>query len=454
MTRIPPLRLASPLLTLALCVGPLAACTGDDGNDEAAESESDSDGDPQWPMAQSEVEREPDPQPTQPEIASIAEDQLALALDFYHALRVLPDLSDEGFSVSSYSVSAAFGMLYGGTTGQSRDEMESTLHFSLGDERQHIAHNWLDSQLAARNLEGVESPDAMLDPVVLQTANGVWMSEHLAGDINPDYLDLLARHYGTGIRLADFMTNPEGERERINLWVSNRTNTLIPALLPPQVIEDTTVMVLVNALYLKAPWDVQFEEDWTGKAPFTRLDASTVDVDMMHNPAMFGRYGAGEGYSAFAAPLRGGALELVFVVPDDFASFEAALDQPTLASVMASLEYTAVDTFVPRFELDSAFELSVLLRDELGMPSPFSDDNSFDLIVPDLGIITDVIHKTVIKVDENGTEAAAATAIVVGEDGGDEPFVEAEFRADKPFLLMIRDAPTQSVLFFGRVLEP
>ncbi|PRQ09765.1 serpin family protein [Enhygromyxa salina] len=449
MTLDTPLRLAAPVLSLLLLAPGLTACTGDEVEDDT----SNGDAEPQWPMAESEVEREVDPQLTADETASIADDQLALALDLYHVLRE-GDLSGKSFSVSSYSISAAFGMLYGGTVGQAREQMESTLHFSLGDERQHVAHNWLDKQLAARNIEGVTDPDFMAEPVVLKTANGVWLDKTQRDGLVPDYLDLLARHYGTGIRIADFQGNAEGERDGINLWVSHRTNELIPELIPDDVITPDTTMVLVNALYLKAPWDQQFTEGATSKAPFTKLDGSTVEVDLMHNPVMSGLYAEGEDFSAFAAPLRGSALEVVFVVPDDFTSFEAALDPSTVANMLSSLEYTVVDTYVPRFELESDVPLTAVLRDDLGMLAPFVDSSSFDDIVPQLGVITDVLHKTVIKVDEKGTEAAAATAIVIGEDGGDYEEPSAVFRADKPFILMIRDAPTQSVLFFGRVLEP
>jgi serpin B len=345
-------------------------------------------------------------------------------------------------------------MLYGGTVGAARDQMESTLHFSLGDERQHVAHNWLDAQLAMRNLEASTNPDWMEEAVVLKTANGVWLDQSESERLEPAYLDLLARHYGTGIRIADFSGDPEGERQGINLWVSHRTNELIPELIPKNVINMGTNMVLVNALYLKAPWAQQFMENATSKAPFTKLDGSTVEVDLMHESLMQGLYGEGEGYSAFAAALRGSGLQVVFVVPDDFDSFEAALDPAILQGVLSSLDYAIVDTYVPRFELESDVPLTAVLREDLGMPAPFTDETSFDDIVTDLGIITAVLHQTVIKVDEKGTEAAAATAIVVGEDDGGGNEASATFRADKPFILMVRDAPTQSVLFFGRVLEP
>jgi serpin B len=434
-----------------LALGLLGGCSTPDSGSE--DGETDPSAEPTWPMLESDVERELDPQLDAGETGSIAADQRALALDLYHVLRS-NDFAGEGFAVSSYSVAAAFGMLYGGTVGEAREQMQATLHYSLGDERQHVAHNWLDRQLASRNLEGFESEFETVDPVILETANGVWIARGFDEGVNPTYLDLLARHYGAGVHVADFAGDPKAETDAINRWVSIRTRELIPELFRPGVISTETNMVLVNALYLKAPWAEVFSEHATSKAPFTKLDGASVEVDMMYQHALSGSYGADEGYAALAIPLRGDDLEVVFVVPDDFTAFEAALDQPSLDAVLDGLEPAYVSAYIPRFELETDAELTKLLREDLGMPAPFLDDSSFDDIVPGLGVITHVIHKTVIKVDEKGTEAAAATGIVVGEGGGEDPEPIASFRADKPFLLMIRDRPTHSVLFFGRVLEP
>ena len=437
-------RATTPLHTL-LALSCVTACTtaptGDDG--EAIDE-------PQWEMAESSAARDLNPQLTPAETEAIAIDQQALALDLYHVLRE-DEFADESFAISSYSIAAAFGMLYGGTVGDAQAQMESTLHFSLADERQHVAHNWLDQQLAARNLDASE--DGSLDPVIVQTANGVWLERGLRDEINPSYLDLLATHYGAGVHLADFRNNYRTESDAINRWVSSRTRELIPELLPPYVIKWTTNMVLVNALYLKAPWAVPFDRDSTRKATFTKLDGSDVQVDTMYGYALAGSYAEEPDYTALAIPLRNSALEVVFVVPHDFAEFEASLDQPTLDAVLTSMQGDIVNAYIPRLELETNISLVKALRDELGMPTPFDDESAFDDIVPGLGVIKEVIHKTVIKLDEDGTEAAAATAIVIGDEvGGDDP--SATFRADKPFFLMIRDSPTQSVLFFGRVLEP
>jgi serpin B len=172
---------------------------------------------------------------------------------------------------------------------------------------------------------------------------------------------------------------------------------------------------------------------------------------MMRDEALRADYGLGPGYRALALPLRGQALELLIIVPDDFASFEQQLDADVLAQVRENMATTVVSVGLPRFELETQLELTDELQ-ALGMASPFVDDRSFDAIMERLGVITAVVHQTVIEVDEKGTEAAAATGIVITKTNALVP--EAELVVDRPFLLAIRDAPTDTLLFFGRVLEP
>ena len=447
------------VLTLAACKGDPAGETGESGETMTGESGETADtsetetgetggtDEPTWPMAESELPRDDDPQLTDEESMNLAGANHALSVDLYHVLRD-GDAAGEGFTVSTYSIQSAFGMLYGGAVNPAALEMSAALDFWLPDERQHVAFNWLDQQLRSRSQP--ETPD--FDPVIFETANGVWMQDDLGPSILPAYLDLLAVHYGTGVAMADFVDNAEQERLDINLWVSNRTHELIPELFKPGKITSATTMVLVNALYLKAPWSEPFEEGGTSMADFTRLDGSTVPVNMMSKYDLSGSYGEGAGYRALAMPLRGGALEIVAVLPDDFATFETELDVTTLDTVLGSLQYALVTTELPRFEL----EMDVSIKSELqalGMVTAFNDPASFEGIMPGgPGMISDVIHHTVMIVDEKGVEAAAATGITLDEGGGEEPQYAITF--DRPFLVIVRDVPTGTLLFFGRVLDP
>jgi serpin B len=434
------------LFPTCLALGALllaGACTDDGSSD-------DGDNSPEFAEAHSDAKHDEAPSIDANEAETLAADDHALTLDLYHELRA-GQAADEGFSISAYSIHSAFGMLYAGAVEPARSEMATTLHFSLAGERQYVAHNWLDAQLDERNLPAVTGDEGEQAAVELHSANGVWVLDQLADRISPDYLDLLAIHYDAGVYLAQFDTQPEVERAAINAWVSARTADLIPELFPAGTIEPLTRLVLVNAVYLKAPWADPFVEELTAPAPFYGLDGTESTVDMMHAGDLSADYGEGPGYQAVALPMRGDALELLVILPDDFGAFEADLDAAMLTNLRDEMSPTIVDLHLPKFELEAQFELTGELQ-ELGMVAPFFDSHSFDAILPELGVITAVVHQTVIKVDEKGTEAAAATGIVVGETGIPEP--GAEMIVDRPFLLAIRDAPTDTLLFFGRVLAP
>jgi serpin B len=423
----------------------LAACPSPGGGDDDG-------GSPDFEEARSNEPHDEDPQVTTDEAEALADANRALALDLYHELREGQSVN-RGFSVSPYSIQTAFGMLYGGTVEPARTEMATALHFPLEGQRQHVGHNWVDAQLAARNMPAING-DPLLgdqDPVIVDTANGVWIREDLESRISPTYLDLLAIHYDAGVYLARFRSQPDVEREGINRWVAQRTRDLIPDLLPAGVITTDTVVVLVNALYLKAPWQVPFDSNQTTNEPFTRLDGATITVPMMRAPELEAAYAEGQGWQAVAVPMRGDSLELVILLPTDFAAFEASIDAVALEGVFDALTPMIVDTAMPRFNLDTKLELTPELR-ALGMSAPFDDDDSFNGILTGLGVITTVVHQTVIKVDEKGTEASAATGIVIDETSALEP--EATIMIDRPFMLAIRDQPTDTVLFLGRVLEP
>src|SRR5690606_36684828 len=216
-------------------------------------------------------------------------------------------------------------------------------------------------------------------------------------------------------------------------------------------IDDMSTLVLVNAEYLKTQWVKTILEHNTKPASFIRIDGSQIEDAMMHAADLQAAYGEGPGYRAVALPLRGQALEVLMVVPDDFAGFEASLDASRFASMRADMSSAVIELGLPRFELDAHLELTDELQ-ALGMIHPFVDDHSFDEIVEELGVITTVVHQTVIRVDEQGTEAAAATGVAIGVTSAVEP--DVTIVVDRPFLLAIRDAPTDTLLFFGRVLEP
>ncbi|NJK32474.1 MAG: serpin family protein [Deltaproteobacteria bacterium] len=408
-------------------------------------------GEPELPEVRSEEPHDDDPQLDESERAQLAAANHALSLDLYHALRE-GQTKDKGFALSAYSIQTAFGMVYAGTVEPARAEIESTLHFSLADERQHVGFNWLDAparrpqHARGGRRRGQGRPGHHRDR---QRPMGA--REHGPGPSAPlprPALDPL-RHR----RLPGRLRRPAGGRARAHQRLGVRAHPRPdPRALPGRTINDSTTLVLANAFYLKAPWANAFEESSTTSQPFTRLDGTQVMVDMMAAYELTGQYGQGAGWVAVGLPLRGQALDVVAIMPEDFTAFEAGLDDATLDSVLGSMEGALLQVELPRFELSTDVTLNGELA-ELGMPTVFGNSAVFDDIVPGgPGVITTVIHKTVISVDEKGTEAAAATGIVFGDDGS--PGIDYQVRIDRPFFLVIRDQPTNTLLFFGRVLDP
>jgi serpin B len=451
------------------------ACNGDQPGDGDGETSGDGDGDPgdgdgdpgdgdgdpgdgdpgEPTQLRSDEPHDENPLLGPGEAQILAAANQALTLELYHALRN-GDGAGVGFSISAHSIVSAFGMLYAGSVDPARGEIAQTLHYDLEGEQQHVAHNWLDAQLESRNIPASEpgDGDGDEDAVELQTANGLWMLDDYADGVSPDFLDLLSIHYDAGMTLAAFDQQPDAERESINEWVSEQTGGLIPSLFAPDSLTEFTTLVLVNALYLRAPWSEPFSEGYTQQRDFTRLDNQVVSVDMMRGPYLTSAlHVANSEYQAAALPLRGEDLDIVVILPEDFGAFEDSLDQAKLAEVLGALSYTPLDLSVPKFNLEAAFELSSELQD-LGMVAPFTDLASFDAIHPEIDVIEVVVHNTVIKIDEDGVEAAAATGIGGDGDGDGDPPQPMVMVVDRPFLLAIRDRPTNTLLFFGRVLEP
>jgi serpin B len=267
-------------------------------------------------------------------------------------------------------------------------------------------------------------------------------------------LDTLARNYGTGIRLLDFVSDSEGSRRKINEWVSEQTEQRIEELIPPEIIDELTRLVLTNAIYFNAAWEFPFEESWTEMGNYYLLDGDQVEVPMMKQAKGF-RYGAGDRYQAVELPYTGRELSMVLIVPDlgSFEEIESSINIEFIDSVFDSLTQRQIDLRMPRFEFESRLRLADTLA-SMGMPEAFSMQANFSGMdgTRDL-YIKDVLHQAFISVDESGTEAAAATAVVMTLKSApvEEPI---ELVIDRPFVFLIRDIETGTILFLGRVVNP
>jgi serpin B len=267
------------------------------------------------------------------------------------------------------------------------------------------------------------------------------------------YLDTLAVNYGAGLRLCDFIQDPDGSRVTINDWVSDETNERIVDLLPPGSIDGDVRLVLTNAVYFNAPWLKPFEVEETAAGTFEPLDGGAVDVPMMHQVEMFG-YANWDGGQAVELPYNGETLSMVLFVPDRgmYEAFEAGLDLARYEEIVGTLETREVDLQVPKFAV--SYDLSLVdPLTELGMTDPFTGAADFSGIdgTRDL-FISDVFHKAWVSVDEAGTEAAAATAVVISLVAYPGPPVV--LTVNRPFLFVLRDVPTETILFIGRVVNP
>jgi serpin B len=381
------------------------------------------------------------------------EGNTAFAFDLYQLLAEQQE--GENLFYSPYSISLALAMTYAGARGETGDQMAHALRFTLPDESLHAAFNALDQELARRG-ERVQDEDEAdtqhPEGFRLHIANAIWGQEGYG--FRDAFLDTLAANYGAGLRVLDFARAPEESRVIINDWVSQQTEGKIEDLIPEGSVGRLTRLVLTNAVYFNAAWAHPFQEGATEKGAFTLLDGSQTVVPMMRLAESLG-YAEGEDYQAVELPYEGREMSMVIILPerDRFEDFESALDGDRVQGIVRELTNRRVALKMPLFEFDSRFELRQALG-ELGMPAAFSDEADFSGMTGTTDLfISDVLHKAFVSVDEEGTEAAAATAVMIVE-GEERPADFITMHIDHPFILLIRDIETGTVLFVGRVLDP
>ena len=395
-------------------------------------------------VLKSDKPRVTSPDVNQADSASLVNGNTAFAIDLYQGLKN----SGGNLFYSPYSISEALAMTYGGARGETAKQMADTLHFQLLQGQLHPAFNSLDLELANRG-QGAKGQDAQ--GFRLHVVNAIWGQQGFT--FLPDYLDLLAQNYGAGLRILDFIKATEQSRQTINQWVSDQTEAKIKDLLPPGSIDTATRLVLTNAIYFNAAWASAFQPESTVDGKFTLLDGSQINVPLMKQTESYG-YAKGDNYQAVELPYDGHELSMVILMPqaDKFKAFETALSSPQVSDTINSIKYQQVEFSMPKFKIESEFSLKKELS-TMGMPDAFNNadfsgmDGRTDLE------IADVVHKAYVSVDEAGTEAAAATGVIVGITSmPTEPPVKVTI--DHPFIFLIRDIKTGTILFIGRILDP
>ena len=377
----------------------------------------------------------------------------AFAFDLYEALRA----DGNNLFYSPYSISLALAMTYAGARGDTETQMAGTLHFNLPQHSLHPAFNALDLALASR---GKDSQGEDAEGFILRIANAVWAQHDY--QFQQTFLDLLAESYGAGVRPANFREAPDESRVTINDWIAEQTEDRIVDMIPKEAIDNLTRMVLTNAIYFRAAWASPFEERDTSEAPFQLLDGSETLVPMMRQTKRF-RYARMDGYQVVDLPYVGHEISMTILLPDEgrFREFEDSLDAALVERVLGDTQREFTALVMPKFELESQFELAETLE-QMGMPNAFdrftSDFSGMDVNscfagdIPCL-FISEVIHQAFVSVNEQGTEAAAATAAIVREVSM-EMSTSPDVVIDRPFIFLVRDSDTGAILFLGRVLDP
>lgn len=427
------------MAVIAAIASPLAAACGDGGNGNRELGTS-----TELELVMSDLRRSPGDPDAIPEVVAALH---ALAGGLYGRLAAEPG----NLVLSPYSVAVALGMTLPGAGGRTAAEMRDVLGVT-SDARFHGGLNALTT-----HVEGLAGPQERADgtkaDLALDGANQLYGQNGVGWE--RDFLDLLAREYGAGLRTVDFQSASDEARVLINDWVAGRTQDLIPELIPAGALDHLTRLVLVNALYLKAPWESPFEKSLTESMPFHRPDGSSVDVDTMVQPMLTTTMSKGDGWRAARLPYAGRTLAMTLVLPDPgrLREVERSLSSGGLAEVMSTGRRAMLDVRLPKWTFRTQAPLNDVLQ-QLGMRTAF-DPKQADfrpMTEEDLDLyVSAVLHEGFIAVDEEGTEAAAATAVVMRDTSA--PVTEP-FHVDRPFLFAIHDAEYGTPLFLGRVDDP
>lgn len=410
------------------------------------------DGKPPVEEVRSSLARDLTPTVSPALLDTFAQDQANFAVDLYQAVRKDPAKQNDDIFVSPHSVSTALAMTFAGARGETRTEMKKALHYSLEDESLHRAFDYLDLALEGRG-KGAAASDGK--PFRLRIANSIWGQKGMA--FESPFLDTLARSYGAGVKVVDFVNAREDARLAINGWVEDKTEDRIKDLVPKDALDAATRLVLVNAVYFNAAWAVKIEAEATTPSPFYTLDGATSQVPTMHTASRFG-YSKGDAFDAVELPYEGGETSMLLIAPakGTFATFESSLTGGKVLDVLAGLRNDKeVRVALPRLKLDAALSLKEPLK-SLGMRKAFGGADFTGIAPPPLELeVKDVLHKTFLDVNEKGTEAAAATAVIVNvatSDPGPQETVAIDI--DRPFVIAIVDRQTKTLLFLGRILKP
>ncbi len=380
-----------------------------------------------------------DTSPSTANVPQLSSDDASFAFDLYRA-QIGADSTSNVF-YSPYSISVALAMTYAGSAGSTASQIASAMHFTLPPAELDEAFDAVDLALTSRQ------------NIKLAVANSIWGEKTV--DYGAPFLATLAVDFGSEVRGVDFINAPTQATSAINGWVADQTSGKIQNLFSPGSLDSTTRVVLVNAIYFNANWQTKFDATQTVTGTFTKLDGSTVSALMMTNPDISLSVSSQATYTAVDIPYDGAQTSMLVVMPtgDQFPSIEAGLSGDFLASIISGLTSQTVALELPKFTLSGA---SVSLKPaltSLGIVDAFDPGtaNLSAMATNQQLYIHDVVHQAYVSVDESGTVAAAATGV---SNSDFSVATGLQITINRPFFFFIRDIPTGTVLFVGRVMDP
>jgi serpin B len=338
---------------------------------------------------------------------------------------------------SPYSIFSALTMTYEGAGGETAEEIKNVLHLP-------------ETNILRPNFARIYNEiNKRTNAYELRTGNALWLRKDYP--FSEDYKKVVERYYGGKAANVDFVSETEKSRQTINSFISEQTNNKIKELIPKSYLTSATVAVLTNAIYFKGTWEYQFDKSQTREEDFKVTSNKTVKVQMMHMSDVKLNYSDLGDLQILELPYKGGEISMLILLPmGDLKDIESNLTLEKISQYRSQMRETKISVSLPKFEFSTKYELSDILQN-LGMKKAFTPGVADFSGMSSNGkslFISAVLHQAYIKVDEEGTEAAAATAVVISRAAA------MEFRADHPFIFIIQERRTGNILFIGRIVDP